>query len=560
LLWYGSSALASAVQSPSDAPPPQSSAPRSGSADELKDFEPVPSRWFAPGVPQSGLEPPYYEINERSSPFNPYRQNPLKGDFPLPGTEDLFLDMILTNHTFLDYRKLPTPSGITGTGPVDPSFFGDGKQTFVRNDLALTFDLFKGQQAFRPVEWRIHVTGVYTYTDLQVNEVGATNVDVRKGDERKDHDLALQEAFVEYHLFDLSDRYDFAAVEAGILPFRSDFRGFIFDDTNLGVRLFANYDQNKIQCNAAFFDMLDKDTNSQLNTFDDRHQEVFILNFYRQDWPVLGYTTNFSFHYNHDDRGFHFDDNGALVSPAPIGRAQPNEVTAYYFGWTGEGHLGPINITHAFYQAYGEEDNNPFAARDVRIDARLAALELSHDIDWVRLRVFGMYTTGDSNTRDNTAEGFDGILDAPAFAGGELSFFNSQAIRLLGVNLTSQGSFLPNLKSSKFEGQSNFVNPGLELIGGAVDFELTPKLRAQVGANYLRFTDTSVLETYLQLPDINGEIGTEVFTGLQYRPLLNNHIITKLGYSVLFPGDGFERIYQTSAPLYSILFDLQLTW
>jgi hypothetical protein len=104
------------------------------------------------------------------------------------------------------------------------------------------------------------------------------------------------------------------------------------------------------------------------------------------------------------------------------------------------------------------------------------------------------------------------------------------------------------------------VNPGLVLIGGAVDFELTPKLRAQVGANYLRFTDTSVLETYLQLPDINGEIGTEVFTGLQYRPLLNNHIITKLGYSVLFPGDGFERIYQTSAPLYSILFDLQLTW
>ena len=46
--------------------------------------------------------------------------------------------------------------------------------------------------------------------------------------------MTLQEVFLEYHLFDWNDRYDFASIEIGVLPFRSDFRGFIFEDVNLG--------------------------------------------------------------------------------------------------------------------------------------------------------------------------------------------------------------------------------------------------------------------------------------------------------------------------------------
>ena len=561
--WACSLGSAAAQTVPDVKPAASAPAQDTGAASEsntLPDFVAVPSRWYAPGHALDGIEPPPYEINELAFPLNSYRQNSLKGDFPIFGTEDLFLNVTLTEHAFYNYRIVPTGSGITGTGPVDPAFFGEDEQEFLRNDLALTFDLFKGQQAFKPVDWRIHVTGVYTYTDLDVKEVGVTDVDVSDGTHRKENDLALQEAFVEYHICDLSDRYDFLALEAGILPFRSDFRGFIFDDVNLGARLFGNYDENKYQFNAVFFDMLDKDSNSLLNTFEDRHQNVVILNLYRQDWPVRGYTTSFSFHYNDDDRGFHFDDNGVLVTPAPVGRAQKNEVTAYYLGWAGEGHLGPINITHALYQALGEEENNPFAAREVRIDARLAALELSYDVDWTRFRLFGMYATGDDDTRDSTAEGFDAIVDAPSFAGGDLSYFNSQAIRLLGVNLTQLNSFLPDLSTSKFEGQANFVNPGVQLLGGAVDFEFTPKLRAQVGGNYLLFTDTSVIETYLQLPDVGKEIGAEMFSGLQYRPFLNNHFIVRLGYSLFFPGEGFERIYQTSHNQYSTFIDLQMTW
>ena len=120
-------------------------------------------------------------------------------------------------------------------------------------------------------------------------------------------DGALQEGSFEYHIANLSDRYDSISVKLGIQPFNSDFRGFIFNDTNLGIRLFGNLGNNRYQYNLAFFDMLEKQTNSELNTFDRRDQRIVIANFYWQDLFALGYTTQFNLHYVHDKATFHFD-------------------------------------------------------------------------------------------------------------------------------------------------------------------------------------------------------------------------------------------------------------
>ena len=128
------------------------------------------------------------------------------------------------------------------------------------------------------------------------------------------------------------------------------------------------------------------------------------------------------------------------MSPAPIGQAKENKVESYYFGLAGDGHFDRWNVTTAFYQAMGRDSLNPLAAREVDIDGQFGALELSYDFDWFRVRGFSQYATGDPDTRDGEAEGFDAIFDAPNFAGGPLSFFNGQAIRLLGVNLTNLGA------------------------------------------------------------------------------------------------------------------------
>ncbi|MCB9876734.1 MAG: hypothetical protein H6835_03940 [Planctomycetes bacterium] len=520
----------------------------------------MPSRWFAPGRPVNGLAAPDYVVNERAAWWNPYRQHQLKGDFPVFGREDLFLSVTATNRFLYEARDVPTPSGITGPGPVSQNVFGNGRQTFVQDDVALTIDLFKGQQAFKPVDWRIRVTPVFNFNQLDVNEVGVVVIDPARGTVRRRTFFTLQEAFVEYHLLDLSDRYDFLSVEAGVLPFRSDFRGFLFEDTNLGVRLFGNADNNKWQYNLALFNQLDKDTNSQLNNYDNRDQNVLIANVYRQDWPVKGYTSSLSFHWNDDQRGFKFDDNRFLVSPAPIGVFTPNEIDVYYLGWAGEGHLGRWNVTHAFYQALGSEKVNAIAGRGVDVNAQFAALEVSYDIDWLRPRVFGLWASGDSNPRDGTGRGFSAIFDNPNFGGGGFSFWNSQGLKFTNTGLTQPGSSLADLRTSKSQGQSNFVNPGVLLFGAALDAELTPKWRGQVGFTYLRFDKTESLEFLLQAADISKSIGTELFFGTQYRPLLTNNVILQLGGGVLLPDDGFARIYDSNDIRYNVFTQIITTW
>src|SRR5207248_10537026 len=100
---------------------------------------------------------------------------------------------------------------------------------------------------------------------------------------------------------------DFVSVRAGSQPFTSDFRGFIFSDTNAGVRLFGTAFGNRDQFNLAVFRQLEKDTNSGLNSFEFRDQTVVALNYYRQDLVFPGYTGQLSLLYNNDGPDFLYD-------------------------------------------------------------------------------------------------------------------------------------------------------------------------------------------------------------------------------------------------------------
>jgi hypothetical protein len=376
--------------------------------------------------------------------------------------------------------------------------------------------------------------------------------------------VALEELFAEVKLADLSPAYDFLSLRAGVQPFTSDFRGFIFSDSGeLGLRLFGNSQSNRNQYNLAFFSMREKDTNSGLNTLRSRGQEVAIANFYRQDLFTQGYTGQLSLHYSRDHGARHFDDNGFLVRPAPFGdvRLGGHDLRIYYLGWTGDGHLGPLNISHALYQAYGKDEFNAVAGRPVHVNAQMAALELSVDRDWLRFRASAFYASGDDNPRDGRGRGFDAILDNPRFAGGGFSFWNSQGVRLTstGVALVSPFSLLPNLRSSKLEGQANFVNPGLFLYNVGVDAEVTPRVRATFNLNALQFAKTQPLELALKQGRIRRGIGLDTSLGARYRPLLNDNIIAFVGASAFIPGHGFQDIFG-SQTLYSVFATLTLAY
>src|SRR5262249_39496669 len=151
------------------------------------------------------------------------------------------------------------------------------------------------------------------------------------------------------------------SLRAGIQPFVSDFRGFVFADTNLGARLFGNAANNRWQYNAAYFDLLEKETNSDLNTFDKRAQKVFVANVFRQDFLSHGFQLSLSYQRSQDDASTHYDANGFLVRPAKIGSVRPHEVTANYLGFASDGHLGRLNVSQACYFAFGTDDDHPLA-------------------------------------------------------------------------------------------------------------------------------------------------------------------------------------------------------
>jgi hypothetical protein len=515
--------------------------------------QPVPdSKVMVPDPDRWDSAMPAWRRYDRSGEFpyavghwwDPFNQNILKGDKPILG-QNIFFNFTGTSTTAVDARRLFVPSGVSAANPGSSQFFGKGGQAFLGETVRLSLDLFHGDTSFKPVDWRVKVTPAFNINQLWTRERGIVNIDVREGTSRTDGHAGLQEAFVEKKIADLGPNYDFISVRAGIQQFSSDFRGLLFTQEQPGVRIFGNLRSNRLQYNAAYFFFLEKDTNSGLNTFQNRHQQVLLANVYVQDFFAKGYTTQFSYHFNKDDASTHFDDNGFLVRPAPIGSVRPHNIRAHYLGWTGDGHIGKININHAFYQAFGDDDLNPIAGRRTDINAQMASLEGSLDRNWYRLRASAFFASGDGDPRDGDARGFDSISEAQSFAGGIFSFFNREGIRLTGtgVALVAPDSFLPNLRSSKEEGQANFVNPGIFLVNAGADFSLTPKIRAVTNVNYMRFHRTEPLELLLFQPHIDQSIGFDYSAGLVYRPPLSENMVITGGVAALTPGTGLRQIY-----------------
>jgi hypothetical protein len=476
--------------------------------------------------------------------FDPFRQHVLKGDYPIYG-QHTFLNVSGSAGLLFEGKSLPTAASPPLPGspkPLVQDFFSRDGQ-FLHSELyTLSFDLFHGDAAFKPPDWRMRLTPAFGWSDVSAQQIRVVSPNPGVGHVLVLGRPALQEWFAEYKIAELSSAYDFVSIRAGAQPFTSDFRGFIYSDINRGVRLFGNLDSNRTQYNLAYFRQLDKDSATQLNTFRDRDQNIAIANLYRQDFLFPGYNLSGSFHYNNDGPDVQFARNGSLVRPDPVGARQPHRVEAYYLGLTGDGHIDRLSLSHAFYWVLGRDSMNPLAGRSQSISAGMAALELSYTVDWMRFRTSGFWASGDGNAKDGQAHGFDSILDNTNF-GGAFSFFRRQRIPLFGVGLPNDQSLYPDMRSSRVQGQSNFVNPGLWLVNGGVDFELTPSFRLVNNANFLWFDKTNAIETLTQLSHINRSIGVDLSSGWEYRPCLNNNCIITGGFSTLIPGTGFRRLY-----------------
>jgi hypothetical protein len=478
--------------------------------------------------------------------YNPYDQNVLKGDYPVIGN-DIFMVLSAAVTSGIEIRRTPSGNNVSTNEPNSNFFFGRPESLSVNNTVQVSFELFKGDTTFKPRDWAIKISPTFSAPNyLNARENGVVNIDVRRGTNRVDLHASLEEAFAEVKLFDTNRNYDFISVRVGIQPFVSDFRGFIYSDNNLGARVFGAFSNNKSQFNLVWFRQLEKDTNSNLNSLEKlRKQDVFIANYYRQDFLVKGYTIQASALYNEDRANIHYDANGFLVRPALVGSARPHTVKAAYFGINGDGHIGILNLSNSFYCAFGTDDFNPIAGRKTTIRAKMAAVEASIDRDFLRYRLSAFYASGDKDPADGKATGFDAILDDPNFAGGQFSYWNRQGIRLVSteIGLAQPNSLLPSLRSSKTEGQPNFVNPGILILNAGLDIEITQTLKTIFNVNYLRFDRTESLEYVLFQPRVRHEIGWDMSLGAVYRPFLINNITLTGGGSLFKAGKGFHDVY-----------------
>jgi len=535
-----------------DAPSEEASAAATdvtpATGEETPGTEPIDSRW--------NMELPPYKLNAKGHWWDPYNQNWLKGDSPIIG-EDIFMKLTGISKTNVEGRSLPSPSGVSTDEPGSFDFFGRQNSMVFDQKFVTRFEMQKGATSFKPFEWQIVLEGAADVNLLATQENGLVNPDVRDGTNRTTTHVALQEAFVEIHLLNTSVNYDFISTKLGRQPFNSDFRNLVFSDVNQGARIFGSANANRYQFNLAYFNPAEKDTNSELNTFGLRDQQIAIGNLYIQDFLKLGYTTQFSLHYLNDngkEGGYVFDNQGFLVRPDPVGIAKPHDLDVFYLGWTGEGHLGWLNISHAFYEALGHDTSNPIAGRDVSIEGQQVFLELSVDRDWMRYETSLFYSSGDGDPRDGSAHGFDSILDNPQIMGGGFSYWQRQSIRIAdrgGVALMGRNSVIPDLRSSKIEGQPNFVNPGILMLNVGATADLTQKVSLVGNATYIRFVDTEPLQILLKQPNIRNDVGVDLSLGVEYRPFLNNNVIVKGFGAILQPFGGFSDVFQTNT-LYQV--------
>jgi hypothetical protein len=292
-----------------------------------------------------------------------------------------------------------------------------------------------------------------------------------------------------------------------------------------------------------------------------------MANLFVQDLPVKGFTTEFSVIQNWNHEGdVHYDKNGFQVRPAELGLDNPHKYDVTYFGLNGDGHFGRLNLTSSFYYALGNDKMNEISGVGARIESYFVALEPSVDIDYFRIRGSFLYASGDGNPGGRTEGGFDAILENPQFAGADTSYWIRQGIPLIGgggIDLVGRNGVLPDLRSSKDEGQSNFINPGVMLVGIGGDADVLPQLRLSLNFNHLSFNNTAILQLLRAQSPIHRDIGWDISGAVTYRPFDTQNVILRTSAAVLIPGQGFKDLFASEGSnevYYSVLLNLILRY
>ena len=180
LLAIPCSPLFSQSSDPNASPsPPASHAELSGDVDRFATYDVFGNR-----------EPRY-------SRWNPYEQNPLKGDLPLLGDTG-YLEIFARVNSNTRYSREPGTS-------VDPN-------DIAKNNIFLGFEIKKDEDTFHPSPFKFRMLGNFQ----AISPSAVTGVVSEKG--------TLQEAVVTARLFEVGGNFNLSFFEGGIRNFKSSMK------------------------------------------------------------------------------------------------------------------------------------------------------------------------------------------------------------------------------------------------------------------------------------------------------------------------------------------------
>jgi hypothetical protein len=464
-----------------------------------------------------------------TDPYN--TNNVLKGDRPIWG-KDGFSVLTVSTTSLFESRRVAA------------------RQFFNSQTASVDAVLYEGDTIFRPPDYQLRLTPIFNYSSTSSNGAATTTTT----------SVGAQALFFETHLRDVSAHYDFDSVRIGIQPVTSDFRGFVLADQPAGIRLFGTRDNNILQYSLGWFRRLPKNPARQNELGAGiPANDIVMGNLYIQDLGWQGLNSQAVFIY---DRSRAPGTRVTLNNGRPtFASGARHDYDVVYLGYSVDGHIGMVNLTGSAYEVLGRESEGVFTGALSKVQATFAAVELSRDFDWIRVRASGSYASGDGDPTDGSSRGFDGINQTAIFAGTDSTFFIHQRVGLVAnaIDLKQRDSLYPSLRSTSDTGESNFTNPGLELLGLGADLDLMPSLRVSLDVSHVLFANTAPLVAILGRTDISSTVGTDASLDAIYRPFISQNLVARVSLAKLFAAPAARPLVGSNSP-FSMFFNLVLTY
>ena len=148
-----------------------------------------------------------------------------KGDVPAWG-KDWFYSIIAISDTIAEPRRFPIPVGVSTTARSDSlDTIGLGDTTILAQTFIIENVVYKGNTTFKPPDWEFRFTPAFQINKVHADEVMvldiAPNDGGRDGRRRKDTFMGVQALFIDKHLSNIGERYDFDSIRFGIQPFQA---------------------------------------------------------------------------------------------------------------------------------------------------------------------------------------------------------------------------------------------------------------------------------------------------------------------------------------------------